>query len=303
MATSSANVPDFDGTKYWVSPSRNYRSSARLRLQHYLVQNTLGYLLEPAVEKAVAGVGQLKVADLACGNGVWLTELASHLAKTHGGARVQLDGFDIHPTNFPDPAYLPAGVTLTKLDILAEDALPSELKGVYDVVHIRAFDSVIRNAEAIQPVLTVASALLKPGGFLQWEEMRGDNVIVEAPRPDVSKIACATLAGLLQGVLRAPGSDKSWVDVLDTHVAAFGFRETELRVQEKREQDYQAWTENYLMAWEEAAACFPSEAEEPEAQMTREGWAGLLAKGVAETEQGVVIHLDKIMTAVGQKPQ
>ncbi|KAK8074424.1 hypothetical protein PG997_009087 [Apiospora hydei] len=275
MTTSSTEFKGYDQAQYWVAPARNFRSSARLHLQHFLVQNTLGYLLEPAVEKSLAGSQKLIVADLACGNGVWLTELHSRLAKNNTVA--QLDGFDINPVNFPDPAFLPAGVTLKMIDILAE-SIPAELKGIYDVVHIRAFDSVIRNAEALKPVLTVASELLKPGGFLH------------------------AISTVLKGALRAQGIQKDWVDVLDTHLAAFGFRNTRLLVHEKRKQDFKGWTEDYLMVWEEVAALFPPKATSPDAPMTRETWIDLFAKGVKETEQGVVVHQGRIMTAIGQKP-
>lgn len=108
------------------------------------MQNTLGYLLEPAVEKSLSGTSQsLKIADLACRNGIWLTELHSHLAKSSISA--QLDGFDINALNFPDAAYLPKSVTLKQLDILAKP-MPAELIGIYDVVHIRAFVSVITDS-------------------------------------------------------------------------------------------------------------------------------------------------------------
>ncbi|KAI1204889.1 uncharacterized protein F4807DRAFT_315677 [Annulohypoxylon truncatum] len=300
MATSSANAEDYDQSKYWVAPARNFRSSARLHLQHFLVQNTLGYLLEPTVAKSVGSSSQqLKVADLACGNGIWLSELHSSLAKD--GVSAQLDGFDINPINFPDPAYLPTSVSLKKLDILKKP-LPAGLKGIYDVVHIRAFVSVIPDSDHLTPVLSAASELLKPGGFLQWEECRGDRFIVESPSSRISKTACDTIVQVLQGGLQTKGIRNDWVDVLDTHLDKFGFQNVFLRVQEKRKQDFKAWTEDYLMVWEELAAFFPPKAKEPDAPLTREAWVDLFARGVKETEQGVVVHQGKVITAVGQKP-
>ncbi|KAI1383171.1 uncharacterized protein F4822DRAFT_419541 [Hypoxylon trugodes] len=297
MATSSTDTEDYDQSKYWVAPARNFRSSARLHLQHFLIQNTLGYLLEPAVEKAVAGSSQLKVADLACGNGIWLTELHSNLAKN--GIAAQLDGFDINPINFPDPAYLPASVSLKELDILAKP-LPAELIGVYDIVHIRAFVSVIPNAD-LTPVLSVASELLKPGGYLQWEESRGDRFIVESPSPQISKAACDTIVQVLKGGLQARGIRNDWVDVLDTHLEKYGLQNVHMNVHEKRKQDFKGWTEDYLMVWEELAVFFPPKSKEPNAPLSREAWFDLFANGVKETEQGVVIHQGKVITAVGQK--
>ncbi|KAI0448304.1 hypothetical protein F5B21DRAFT_498020 [Xylaria acuta] len=298
MTTPSADVQEYDQSTFWVAPARNFRTSARLHLQHFLFQNTLGYLLEPAVEKSVASSQPLKVADLACGNGIWLSELHSYLAKNHVSA--QLDGFDINPTNFPHPAYLPATVSLKQLDILAKP-LPAELVGIYDVVHIRAFVSVIPDAD-LTPVLSVASKLLKPGGYLQWEDSRGDRFIVDSPSPQISKVACDTIVQVLKAGGQAKGITNDWVDVLDTHLDQFGFQDVRLLMQEKRKQDFKGWTEDYLMVWEELAVFFPPKLQEPNAPLSREAWTDLFAQSVKETEAGVVVHQGRIVTAVGKKP-
>ncbi|KAI0441369.1 hypothetical protein F4803DRAFT_576508 [Xylaria telfairii] len=298
MATPSADVEVYDQSTFWVAPARNFRTSARLHLQHFLFQNTLGYLLEPVVEKSIASSQSLKVADLACGNGVWLTELHSYLAKNNVSA--QLDGFDINPINFPHPAYLPATVSIKQLDILAKP-VPAELVGIYDVVHIRAFVSAVPNGD-LTPVLSVASELLKPGGYLQWEETRGDKFIVESPSPQISKVACATIVQILNAAMQARNASYDWVDVLDTHLEKFGLQDVRLHVQEKRKQDFKGWTEDYLMVWEELAVFFPPKSTDPNAPMTREAWTDLFAKAVKETEAGVVAHQRKVVTAIGKKP-
>ncbi|KAL3446677.1 hypothetical protein BJX65DRAFT_279074 [Aspergillus insuetus] len=303
MTTTSSHVDNYDQSTYWTAPARNFRTSARLNLQHFLFQNTLSYLLEPAVEKSLTNFSRsepLKIADLACGNGVWLTELHSHLAKAN--IPTQLDGFDINPVNFPDAAYLPASISLQKLDIFTSD-LPAEIIGVYDVVHIRALVSVIPNESTLTRVFSIATKLLKPGGFLQWEETRGDKFIAEAPSQQVKKAACESIIQILQGSLQQRGIRNDWVDTLDTHLEQVGFQNARLLVQEKRKQDYKGWTEDYLMVWEELADLFPTKAQAPGAPLTREAWVDMFATAVGETEQGVVVHQARIMTAVGQKPQ
>lgn len=298
MTTSSSQAPEeFDPTKFWTAPARNFRTSGRLHLQHFLMQNTLGYLLEPAVEKSLAASSQpLKVADLGCGNGVWLTELHSQLGDN---VSAQLDGFDVNPVNFPDAAYLPASVRLQKFDVLA-DTLPAEMIGVYDLVHIRAFVSMILDGN-LRPLLSVVLKLLKPGGFLQWEETRGDKWIVESPSPAVSQASCDNIVQILLGSQKAQGVSNDWVEALDSHFEQLGFQDTRLLVQEKRKQDYKGWTEDYLMVWEEIAAFFPSKTEAPDAPLTREAWITLFANAVRESEQGVVVHQGRVFTAVGRK--
>ncbi|KAL3430398.1 hypothetical protein BDV09DRAFT_178619 [Aspergillus tetrazonus] len=299
MSAASSNAEAQDASKYWVAPARNFRTSARLHLQHFLFQNTIGFLLEPAVDKAVTASSQpLKIADLACGNGVWLTELHSHLAKNN--ISVQLDGFDINPVNFPNPAFLPASVTFRQLDILA-NPLPTELLGVYDIVHIRAFGSIILDSK-LAPILTAAFELLKPGGFIQWEETRGDRWIVESPSAQVSTTACDSIVQILLGGMQQRRIQNDWIDALDTHLNQFGFQNARLLVQEKRKQDYKGWTEDYLMVWEELADYFPSKAQAPDVPFSREAWISLFANAVKETEEGVVVHQGRVITAAGQKP-
>ncbi|KAL4950110.1 hypothetical protein BDW69DRAFT_172827 [Aspergillus filifer] len=300
MSTGSSHVDNYDASKYWVAPARNFRTSARLHLQHFLFQNTIGPLLNQAAEKALTASSQpLKVADLACGNGIWLIELHSHFTKNNISA--QLDGFDINPVNFPDSAFLPDSVSFRQLDVLAKPP-PAELIGAYDIVHIRAFVSVIPDSN-LTPILTAASELLKPGGFLQWEETRGDRWIVESPSPQTSRMACDSIVQILNGGMQQRGIRNDWVDVLDTHLDQFGFQSAQLIVQDKRKQDYKGWTEDYLMVWEELADLFPQKAQAPNAPFSREAWIDLFANAVKETEQGVVVHQGRVVTAVGQKPQ
>ncbi|KAJ6035863.1 hypothetical protein N7540_000142 [Penicillium herquei] len=299
MTSTSSHVENYDPTKFWVAPSRSYRTSARLHLQHLLIQNTLGYLLEPNIEELLAASGSdLRIADLACGNGIWLIDLETYLAKKNISA--QLDGFDVNPVYFLDAAFLPPSISLKQLDILVKP-IPAELVGVYDVVHIRAFNSAIPDGN-LEPVLSTALALLKPGGFIQWEETRGDKWTVDGPA-EVSKMASHGIVQLLQMGLKAKGISHDWLKDLDKRLESFGFQDTRSIIQGKRKQDYKGWTEDYLMAWDETTALFPPKSQAPNAPFTREAWLDLLTKVIEETEQGVVVHQDHVITAVGRKSQ
>lgn len=301
--SSAAHVEECDHYKYWADPARNFRKSARLHLQHFLMQNTIGYLLEPTIEEFVIGPRrsqQLKVADLGCGNGIWLSELYSILTRANISAR--LDGFDINPTNFPNPTYLPESVSLKQLDILAKP-IPVELVGVYDIVHIRAFASAVSKGGDPTPVLSVASQLLKPGGFLQWVECRGDRLLAESPSPEISKAACDLIIQILNKTRQARGIRTDWVDVLGTHLGQHGFQDTRQHRHETRKQDLKGWTEDELMIWDEAATYnFPIGSQDPDVHLAREGWLDLFATAVKETEQGVMVHPRAVITAIGRKP-
>ncbi|KAI0179704.1 S-adenosyl-L-methionine-dependent methyltransferase [Hypoxylon sp. FL1284] len=295
MAESSEK---YDPSTYWLAPSRNFRTSARLHLQHLLFQNTLGCLLEPQVQSFVSGSKQLKVADLGCGNGVWLNNLHDELSAK--GISAQLDGYDIKPTYFPAAAHLPPSVTLKKLDVL-ERPLPEDMVGAYDVVHVRAFASIIHKSN-LTPLLSTALALLKPGGWLQWEEARVDAYLVDAPTPETSTSACETIVRVLQAGGEARGSTFEWLGQLDRGLSEHGFAEVRVRGADTRPQDWKAWTEDYLIVWEELAVFFPPRAEQPQAPMAREDWVALFARAVEETEQGVAVHNKQVVAVVGRKP-
>ncbi|KAL3495139.1 hypothetical protein BJX62DRAFT_233785 [Aspergillus germanicus] len=138
----------------------NSQSVARLNLQHYWIEESLGYLLHPDIPVPE----NAKVADIATGTGIWPLSF-SRLPSIP--STVQIHGFDITDAMFPPADWLPANVSLRTLDIL--QPIPDELKGQYDVVCIRYFGVLIRNNEP-EFVLRNLVDMLKPGGYIQWME-------------------------------------------------------------------------------------------------------------------------------------
>ncbi len=297
MAEQS-DAQNYSASSFWAAPARNFRTSARLHLQHLLFQNTLGFLLEPRVHSSLADAKSPRVADLGCGNGAWLLGLDTELSSK--GISAQLDGFDINEINFPAAEFLPANVSLKPLNILARP-LPEELLGAYDVVHVRAFISVIVNSN-LEPLLSTAIALLKPGGWLQWEETRTDTWQAEVPSAGIPKTACETIISIINAGGEARGASYEFLAELDQHVKAFGYQDVESQYVKKNKRDLKAWTEDYLLVWEELAGYFPSRSMVPNAPMSREAYVELFGKVVSETEQGAVVHQREIVVVSGRKP-
>jgi len=70
----------------------------------------------------------------------------------------QLDGFDLSPNCFGAKEWLPKNLTLTGgFDALV--SLPEDLRGKYDIVHIRAFASIIKNNN-VEPLIKTLLGLL-----------------------------------------------------------------------------------------------------------------------------------------------
>lgn len=68
---------------------------------------------------------------------LWLLDLGSELAET-----VQLDGYDISESQWPHEKLLPSNISLKKLNSL--EAVPKELQGKYDVVHLRFWCCIVK---------------------------------------------------------------------------------------------------------------------------------------------------------------
>ena len=128
------------------------------------------------------------IADVACGTGIWLIHVAQEIPKA------QLDGFDIDLTQAPSKQSLPANVTLRQWNIFED--VPSDLVGKYDFIHVRLLILVIKNSDP-RSVIRNLLKLLKPRGYIQWDELdcvnmcvRKDDVTVNAPALDELRKLC-----------------------------------------------------------------------------------------------------------------
>lgn len=167
---------DMSTDKYLLA--RSTLSSARLNLQYYLWREAVGFNLHPTIPVETKN---WKVADVATGTGLWLCELAKNAPSS-----AQFDGFDISTNQFPHPSCLPKNVTLRQLD--ARSSAPDALCGKYHVVHVRLLFAVIDGNDPT-PILNHCIKLLKPGGYLQWDEL-DPAAFRPLPRPKESSVAC-----------------------------------------------------------------------------------------------------------------
>lgn len=100
-----------------------------------------------------------RVADIGTGTAIFLRNLrASYPDAT-------LDGYDISAALYPPPET--DGIRLHVLDI--KQPVPQELRATYDLVHVRLLAAAMLPSEW-RAVVDNVSQLLKPGGWLQWEE-------------------------------------------------------------------------------------------------------------------------------------
>ncbi|KAH0530830.1 hypothetical protein TsFJ059_005412 [Trichoderma semiorbis] len=148
--------------------NRDLLSSARLHLQHTVFVTGLGYLLHPDVP---IGPGS-HVAEIATGTGIF----ALALAGAHPEARVEAS--DISLAQVPNRHWWPANATFAVLDVL-QDPLPDSLLERYDVLCLRHFVSLQPGDP--RPLIARLLSMLRPGGYLHWQEWDLTTAAVSAP--------------------------------------------------------------------------------------------------------------------------
>ncbi|RDA85562.1 hypothetical protein CP532_3322 [Ophiocordyceps camponoti-leonardi (nom. inval.)] len=139
---------------------RGLPDSIRLDAQHLLWTMHLDHVLHPDIPLRE----NMKIADVGCGSAIWLLDLSRCLPRS-----AQLHGYDISDSLFPPRSSWPENMSLTLLDALEDP--PESLVGQYDVVHLRMWVSNLRQgARNVNTLIRNVKRMLKPDGYVQWEE-------------------------------------------------------------------------------------------------------------------------------------
>lgn len=88
------------------------------------------------------------------------------IARSNPGLH-ELHGFDISAGSFIHAAHLPPNVQLHVAD--AMEAPPKEYQDYFDIVHVRLLQSVVKDNDP-GDIIRNCITMLRPGGYLQWEE-------------------------------------------------------------------------------------------------------------------------------------
>ncbi|PON20323.1 hypothetical protein TGAM01_v210822 [Trichoderma gamsii] len=163
---------------------REYSEGLRLETQHLLFNIHNGYTIDPKIPISPG----MKIADIGTGTGIWLLDVARQVPST-----VQLDAFDISDKQFPHKDSRPDNMSCRILDAFSQ--VPDELIGVYDVVHLRLWCCIVRDCNTAA-LIQHATQLLKPGGYLQWDEADLDKMHIKGAEAE----AVAALSRTAQAI-------------------------------------------------------------------------------------------------------
>ncbi|KAI1344668.1 hypothetical protein F5Y15DRAFT_384 [Xylariaceae sp. FL0016] len=149
----------------------------------------MGYILHPSITLPSSP----RIADIATGTARFLVRIHSSVPDD-----AKLEGFDISSDLFPPKSELPSNITLGIGD--AKQPFPEEMYGKYDLVHVRLLVAAM-NPEDWDVTVRNLVPLLKPGGYLQWEECEFINGVHKNDNPggrfETTKYMCDFLAAAL----------------------------------------------------------------------------------------------------------
>ncbi|KAE8351606.1 S-adenosyl-L-methionine-dependent methyltransferase [Aspergillus coremiiformis] len=211
---------------------RRIFDSVRLDAQHLLWKLHKGYELDPRIPIT----DDMKIAELGTGTAIWLYDLAQQLPVT-----VQLHGFDISDSQYPSKEQVPQNITLGVLDSMKDP--PSSLIGQYDVVHFRMWASNFRNGDP-GPVIRHAKRLLKPGGYIQWED-------ADLIHQYVQGLAAKDFEEKVGNLFQKAGLDYNWVSQLSDSLQKEGFNVLEFDSAKFAPSLTQLCTNTFLLALQE----------------------------------------------------
>ncbi|KAI1425290.1 hypothetical protein F5Y12DRAFT_747719 [Xylaria sp. FL1777] len=278
--------------------ARDYAAASRLNLQHFLYKDAQEFLLHPLIQTSLrqkkdssqtSSGDQLHIADLATGTGIWLFDLLK--SPEISGLDIQFHGFDISKALFPHSSWLPKNVVLSTSNLLEDP--PQSLHGQFDVVHLRLVLSLIRSGSP-KPVIQHIKKLLKPGGYLQWDELDPFNHYdVLSPEPDIKAPNMKATFEKVESL-----ADWSWIAKLPETLLEEGFESAVQHPHEPAPEMFKTWTYLDLCLVEELSLNWNGRDDEH-----GEKWRRLLPKAYKEADEstGAVLRIRPTVTTA-RKP-
>ena len=260
---------------------RSYSAASRLNYQCYLWKDTLKFNLHPSIPAPQDGA---RIADVATGTGLWLLDLANEVPPT-----VRMDGMDITLSQAPPKQWLPAQVSMTVWNLF--DEVPDAFVGKFDVVHIRLVLLVIPNNGAA-PLIQRLGKMLKPGGYLQWDEQSGFDHRILTIDPSVETSAFREMHKLMDGHGRF-----EWTLRLPTSMNENGFEDAEIHHYQDSLGLAKAHSDMLLVMLEEfAMGIAKSQGQDEGAKMQQ-----LIQRIYKESLEGAAMSVPKIVCVAKKK--
>ena len=279
MAQAAGQVDFSAGDGHGYVLSRGHTAACRLNLQSYLWKDALGFNIHPCIHLGFAPC----IADIASGTGLWLIDVARSLE----GA--QLDGFDIDLTQAPHQRWLPPNISMTRLDIFED--IPDNLVGKYDLVHARLLVGVVQQADPVS-ILQKFLKMLKPGGYLQWDDLDFINMRVKRVSSEMPTPAFDQLREMIWSHGRY-----DWLLKLADLATRSGFVDAKIHLYGDRDDLVRAFNDQHLMTMDEFALHLTGIGKKDEALAFHK----VVENAYQESLNGAAICIPRVV-CTGRKP-
>jgi len=189
---------------------RGGSENKRLEIQHPLFEDFAGGLIDISIPKSNIH----KVADIATGSGIWLAEVAKLLDNPANAYY----GFDIVTSQIPDKP----GPHLGQFTIVEHDmrlSFPEKYHGQFDFVNVRLVVQALREAE-VKAVVSNIAELLRPGGYLQWQDLEWTDIAPYPPHPEFDGVK-----SIIDQHMKAHGLSECLPKLVESSMKEVGFVE------------------------------------------------------------------------------
>ncbi|RAL62992.1 hypothetical protein DID88_004079 [Monilinia fructigena] len=222
------------------------------------------------------------IADIGIGNADWLLELSQNVSPN-----LQLYGFDISDKLFPAKEYISSNMILENFDAFGK--LPKHLEGKFDIVHVRAFTIVVKGGHP-GTLLDNIIAMLKPGGYLQWDEMDFASFSAHVPNEITPKGNMESLLERFQDMCKKSDLDFGWILNLAEICSQKGFQVIDSFRLPCSDGLRHMSTDNFLMALEDLGYVVSEKV-----LGERRGYRLTFNEAVLETRKWVRISMDMVV--------
>ena len=133
---------------------------------------------------------------------IWLEDVSDTLSNSSPTTQ-EYTGFDISAKHFP--RVQKPGMAFHEYDIL--QPFPAKFHNRYDLVHIRLLVLALRENQ-FEVAVTNVVALLKQGGYIQWEEFETKNMDFNPPSDITTQVrAIIRQSAQANGLTNTPCAD------------------------------------------------------------------------------------------------
>ncbi|KAL8779280.1 MAG: hypothetical protein Q9213_007012 [Squamulea squamosa] len=134
---------------------------------------------------------------------------------------VPIDGFAIDTSKTPPPQWLPRNVTIRRVESYVVNPV-TDPQPAYDVIRISNLAAFIDNNDP-GSVIKNAMAMLKPGGYIQWDELDTAHYGIVKPDPTTEAPHLHALVNCVHDHDHGRGP-RGWINSLPDILARYGLQ-------------------------------------------------------------------------------